>query len=145
MWKSVWFWFAREILMTTGVGIEMSRARNAFPKCHASSVLKCASTSDASTFAMASSCRAGEGVSWLALSCSTGTYIAWRDRDWPCYFCHIEISVLFLALKAQTWICLLSGVSCAELLKLCLVCDGGVGRCLSVQNPKCVSSCQELL
>jgi hypothetical protein len=45
--------------MTTGVGMEMSRARSAFPRCHASSVLKCASTSEASIFAIVSSYSAG--------------------------------------------------------------------------------------
>jgi hypothetical protein len=49
--------------MTTGVGMEMSRARNALPRCHASSALKCGSTSEASILAIVSSYVIEGGVS----------------------------------------------------------------------------------
>lgn len=50
--------------MTTGVGMEMSRERSALPRCHASSVLKCASTREASIWAIVSSCSEEKRVSF---------------------------------------------------------------------------------
>lgn len=50
--------------MTTGVEIAVSRDRNAFPRCHASSALKWESTRVASVLAMVSSYRIG-GISFV--------------------------------------------------------------------------------
>lgn len=57
VWKSVWFWFARDILITTGVAIGSRRSRNADPSSHASSVVKCSNFSEASIRAIVSNCR----------------------------------------------------------------------------------------
>ena len=56
--------------MTTGVEIAMSRDRNAFPRCHASSALKWESTRVASVLAMVSSYRIG-GISFVVVEIAT--------------------------------------------------------------------------
>lgn len=88
--------------MTTGVGMEMSRERNAFPRCHASSALKWERTRDASILAIVSSYMMEQGISYLGLEMMTGeTYISWRRRNWPHHLRHAEISALCSMLRAR--------------------------------------------
>jgi len=53
--NKVWFWFAREISITTGVGIRRSRSRRADPRAQASLVVKRSNIKEASMRDMDSS------------------------------------------------------------------------------------------
>lgn len=56
VWKSVWFWFASEMLITTGVEMGRRRLRRAEPRSQASSVVKCSNTREESMREIDSSC-----------------------------------------------------------------------------------------
>ena len=76
--------------MTTGVEIEMSRERNAFPRCHASLALKWVNTREASALAMISSCRM-EGETSNPCQVGDVPHLHLQGGwDWPHYLCHAE-------------------------------------------------------
>lgn len=100
----VWFWLAREIFMTTGVGMGSRRSRSVEPRSHASLVVKCSKTRDASIREMASRSRGGGliGLGGIELdlcsdmkNCSTiGTSLS-LEIDLGCRCCSVFLGAGF--------------------------------------------------